>query len=128
MADKEFNITLNNVEKIISTCIFNIANELDDLSDNEKLQIYSEIEQLAIDAIQDARQMGALHWMYYLVLTVYFASIGGTVSIYVDDFRSEKYCEMAKVRYIETHITDLVERKQTYTNIKRIDCIKVEKG
>ena len=35
---------------------------------------------------------------------------------------------MAKVRYIETHITDLVKRKQTYTNIKRIDCIKVEKG
>lgn len=66
--------------------------------------------------------------MYYLVLTVYFASINGTVNIYVDDFRSEKYCEMAKVRYIETHITDLVERKQTYTNIKRIDCIKVEKG
>jgi len=61
MSNKEFNITLNNVEKIISTCIFNIANELDDLSDNEKLQIYSEIEQLAIDAIQDAKQMGALH-------------------------------------------------------------------
>ena len=61
MADKEFNNTLNAVEKIISTCIFNIANELNDLSDNEKLQIYSEIEQLAMDAIQDAKQMGALH-------------------------------------------------------------------
>ena len=61
MADKEFNNTLNAVEKIISTCIFNIVNELDDLSDIEKLKIYSEIEQLAMDAIQDAKQMGALH-------------------------------------------------------------------
>ena len=41
--------------------VFNIANELDDLSDIEKLKIYSEIEQLAMDAIQDAKQMGALH-------------------------------------------------------------------
>ena len=61
MANKEFNNTLNAVEKIISTCIFNIVNELDDLSDIEKLKIYSEIEQLAMDAIQDAKQMGALH-------------------------------------------------------------------
>mgnify|MGYP003625408730 FL=1 len=61
LADKEFNNTLNAVEKIISTCIFNIANELDDLSDIEKLKIYSEIEQLAMDAIQDAKQMGSLH-------------------------------------------------------------------
>jgi hypothetical protein len=61
LANKEFNNTLNAVEKIISTCIFNIVNELDDLSDIEKLKIYSEIEQLAMDAIQDAKQMGALH-------------------------------------------------------------------
>lgn len=61
MADKEFNITLNNVEKIITTCIFNIANELDDLSDNEKFQIYSEIERLAMDAIHEAKQKGVLH-------------------------------------------------------------------
>ena len=127
MADKEFDNTLNAVERIISTCIFNIANELDDLSDIEKLKIYSEIEQLAMDAIQDAKQIGALHWMYYLVLIVYFSSIGGTAPIYVDDFRSLKYCQMAKAKWIEVHLQDLIKRKAT-SNIINISCVHVGEG
>jgi hypothetical protein len=66
--------------------------------------------------------------MYYLVLTVYFVSIGGTAPIYLDDFRSEKYCEMAKSKWIKVHLQDLINRKAKTSNIRNISCVNVGEG
>jgi len=65
--------------------------------------------------------------MWYLVLTVYFSSIGGTAPIYVDDFRSQRYCEMAKAKWVEVHLQDLIKRKAT-SNILSIRCVNVGEG
>jgi hypothetical protein len=56
-----FNNTLIKVEQIIFKCILDIASVLDDVDYNNKLKIYSEIKQLAIDGIRDSKQMGVIH-------------------------------------------------------------------
>jgi hypothetical protein len=64
--------------------------------------------------------------VWYLILTVTFAS--GTANVYVDDFRSKKYCEMAQNRWIRVHLQDLINRKAQNSHIKKISCVNVEEG